>query len=225
MKRTLVLIHCFFLLLCSCSAHSVPAWKTASFNHLEQYKASFLSGKDRPAAFHFQKAIEEIKSSGDLSLLMTAYLTRSALQIAVLEVPDQRDYLATAKAAPADPQKDYYLLLEGKFAQLQRGNLPPAYQDLAAALEKGQEERITEEVSAIDEDLSRLIATGLAVRFQGENEALLTGAVEASSVHGWRKPLLRYLDRLESFYRKNQAPDKAEHIRLKLELLQTEERR
>lgn len=225
MKRTVGLIHCLLLLLCGCGAHAVPEWKAASFNHLEQYRASFLSGKDRQAAFHFQKAVEEIKSSGDLSLLMTAYLTRSALQIAVLEVPDQRDYLAAAKAAPADSQKDYYLLLEGKFVELQRGNLPPAYRDLAAALEREQEERITAEVSAIEEDLSRLIATGLVVRFRGENEALLTGAVEVSSVHGWRKPLLRYLGRLESFYRNNQASDKADKIRLKLELLQTEERR
>jgi len=64
----------------------LPEWRTASFNHLEQYKKYFLSGREELAAIHFQKAIDEIKSSGNLSLLATAYLTGSALRAAV-EVP------------------------------------------------------------------------------------------------------------------------------------------
>jgi len=219
MKRYPGLLICCLLLLCGCAAKAVPEWRTASFNSLEQYKDCFLSGEDKLATVHFQKAIDEIKSSGDLSLLMTAYLTRSALQIAVLETPDHRDYLETAKADPDDEQKNYYLLLEGKFDQLEKSKLPTSYQDLAAALEKGDKERISGVVSEIKDDLSRLIATGLAVRYRMEDEALLTGAVDLASTHGWRKPLLIYLDRLKSYYRKNQNRDKEEKIRLKLEIL------
>lgn len=222
MKKYPGMLICCLLLFCGCTAKAVPEWRTASFNSLEQYKTCFLSGKDSLAAIHFQRAIDEIKSSGDLSLLMTAYLTRSALQIAVLETPDQRDYLETAKAAPEDEQENYYLLLEGKFAELEKSKLPASYQDLAAALEKGDKEDISGTVGAIQDDLSRLIATGLAVRYQMEGEALLTGAVDLSSTHGWRKPLLMYLDRLKTYYRKNQSWDQEEKIRLKMEILTSE---
>jgi hypothetical protein len=222
MKRYLGLLSCCLLLLLGCAAKAVPEWRTDSFNSLEQYKTCFLSGKDQLATIHFQRAIDEIKSSGDLSLLMTAYLTRSALQIAVLETPDQRDYLETAKAAPEDEQINYYLLLEGKFAELKKSKLPASYWDLAAALEKGEKEAISGAVGAIHDDLSRLVATGLAVRYRMEDEALLTGAVDLASTHGWRKPLLIYLDRLKTYYRKNQNWDQEEKIRLKMEILTSE---
>jgi len=222
MKRYLGLLSCCLLLLLGCSAKAVPEWRTTSFNSLEQYKTCFLSGKDSLATLHFQRAIDEIKSSGDLSLLMTAYLSRSALQIAVLETPAQRDYLETAKAAPEEELKNYYLLLEGKFDQIEIIMLPPSYQDLAAALEKGEKADVSGAVGAIHDDLSRLIATGLAVRYRMEDEALLTGAVDLASAHGWRKPLLIYLDRLKTYYRKNQNRDQEEKIRLKMEILTSE---
>jgi len=220
-KRYLAFMCGCLLLLCGCAGKSVPEWRTASFSHLERYKSDFLSGKDTTAEFHFQKAIEEIKRSGDLSLLMTAYLTRSALRIAVLETPDHREYLEIAKANPAgaDRQKNYYLLLAGSFDSLQREHLPPSYQDLAAALERGDREEISGSVHRIRDDLSRLIATGLAVSYRGEDEALLTGAVDLASVHGWRRPLLIYLDRLKSFYRSRSEMEKEEKIRRKIELL------
>jgi len=214
----------FLLLLYGCASKSVPEWKTASFNHLEQYKKYFLAGREQLAAIHFQKAVDEIKKSGNLSLLMTAYLTRSALQVAVLEAPRNTEYLEIAKIDPADDQdnqKDYVLLLAGKFDQLQKNNLPAAYQDLAAVLEGGNEERIPWTIREIQDDLSRLIAIGLVVRYRMEDEAILSSAVDLSSANGWRKPLLIYLDRLESFYRKIDQDDKAERIRLKSELLKS----
>ncbi|OPY89997.1 MAG: hypothetical protein A4E72_00886 [Syntrophus sp. PtaU1.Bin208] len=221
MKKDLILICCCLLLLCGCAAQKVPEWRTDSFHSLEKYKNDFLTGKDHLAEVHFQKAVEEIKSSGDLALLMTACLTRSALQIAVLETPDFRNYLEIAKADPADAdeQKNYYLLLAGKFDSLAKEQLPIPYQDLAGVLEKGDRKEISRVIGNIQDDLSRLIATGLAVRNGREDEALLTGAVDLASLHGWRKPLLIYLNRLKSYYRENQNQEKEEKIRLKLELL------
>jgi len=214
------LIGCL-LLLCGCASKSLPEWRTASFNHLEQYKKYFLSGREELAAIHFQKAIDEIKSSGNLSLLATAYLTRSALRTAVLEAPQIKEYLEVVEAGPDDDHKDYYLLLEGKFAQIQKTNLPTAYQDLAAVLEGGNEERISGAIFEIQDDLSRLIAIGLVVRYRMENEAILTTAVDLASANGWRKPLLIYMARLESFYQKRNEKDEAEKIRLKMELLKS----
>lgn len=221
MKRYLGLISCCLLLLLGCASKSVPDWKSASFNHLEQYKKYFLSGRDQLAIIHFQKAVDEIKNSGNLSLLATAYLTRSALRVAVLETPQDREYLEILKAEPTDDQKDFYLLLEGRFAEIQKNNLPVPYQDLAAVLERGDEERIAAAVLDIPDDVSRLIAIGLAVRYRMENEAVLTSAVDLSSRNGWRKPLLIYLARLEYFYQKINETDKALKIHRKLELLKS----
>jgi hypothetical protein len=140
MKRYLVLIGFLLLILCGCSAKAAPEWKAASFYHLEEYKKLFLDGKDQLAAIRFQRAIDELKSSGNLSLLMTVYLTRSALQVSVLETPDNREYLETAKAAPDEDSHQYYLLLEGKFAQIEIDRLPSPYRGWQTPLRSAMKE-------------------------------------------------------------------------------------
>lgn len=220
MKRYFGLISCLFLLW-GCGLKSIPEWRTASFNHLEQYKKYFLTGREQLAAIHFQKAVNELKGSGNLSLLMTVYLTRSALHVAILEAPQGEEYLEIAKVWPSDDHQDYYFLLEGRFAEIQKSSLPTSYQDLVTTIEEGNAKRITETIRNIQDDLSRLIAIGVVVRYGVVNEAILTQAVDLASVNGWRKPLLIYLNRLKSFYETTGKRDQAEIIRLKIELLKS----
>jgi hypothetical protein len=53
-------------------------------------------------------------------------------------------------------------------------------------------------IIAIDDPLSRLIASGLAVRHRLENDAILQTAVETASRNGWKRALLAWLERLKS---------------------------
>jgi len=53
MKRYLVLIGLSAAVI-RVASKSVPEWKTASFNHMEQYKNYFLSGREQLASIHFQ---------------------------------------------------------------------------------------------------------------------------------------------------------------------------
>ena len=85
--RKIICLMLFTFLLVGCgSSKPVPEWTDASVNQLENYKKSYLSGKERIAEAYFDKAVDEIKSSGDLDILARAYLTKYAVQVAVLGI-------------------------------------------------------------------------------------------------------------------------------------------
>ena len=73
--------------------------------------------------------------------------------------------------------------------------------------------------SAIDDPLSRLIASGLAVRHGLETEVILRTAVETASRNGWKRALLAWLERLKSFHEAAGDVEKASAIRSRIDLI------
>jgi hypothetical protein len=73
--------------------------------------------------------------------------------------------------------------------------------------------------SAIDDPLSRLIASGLAVRHGLETEVILRTAVETASRNGWKRALLAWLERLKSFHEAAKDVEKTSAIRSRINLI------
>lgn len=73
--------------------------------------------------------------------------------------------------------------------------------------------------SAIDDPLSCLIASGLAVRHGLETEMILRTAVETASRNGWKRALLAWLERLKSFHEAAGDVEKASAIRSRIDLI------
>ena len=154
---------------------------------MENFKTDFLTGRAPIVTdMHFQKAVEEIKKSGDLDLLGKVWLTRMALQVAVLDEPEAGDYPKIEAAEPVPANRNFYLFLKGD-AAVDGALLPAQYRTFFAALNGGNAAETGAAVAKIDDPLSRLIAAGLAVRRHAENEALLQTAVETSSRNGWKR--------------------------------------
>ncbi len=126
MKRIFSLLF-LFLLLGGCSSKPVPEWIVAGNEHLETYKRHFLTG-GQPVVTerHFQKAVEEIKKSGDLDLLGRAWLTRMALQTAILGEMEEGEYGNIAAAQPVPANRNFYLFLTGDQAAVDGALLPGA---------------------------------------------------------------------------------------------------
>jgi hypothetical protein len=209
-----------FLMNCGGSP-SIPDWTYVSFNHLEDFKKAYLEGKTEVAALHFQRAVAEIKKSGDLNLLAKAYLTRYAVQAALVESFPDDDFLKiqTAEANPANAV--FYALLKGNFSQADRDLLPPQYSRTVADILAARRDSIAADVRQIEVPLSRLVMTGLLVRYGYESTELLNGAVETASRQGWKKALLVYLERLHAFYRERQEGEKADKIKQRILLIQS----
>ncbi|HVO65906.1 MAG TPA: hypothetical protein VMT12_05410 [Syntrophales bacterium] len=210
----------FSILLIGCSSSKpVPEWTNASFNQLDNYKKSYLSGRDSIAEVYFNRAVDEVKSSGNLEILARVYLTKCAVQIAVLEPFDDREYLRIDAASHVLQNTNFYYFLKGSFDKVDEKLLPQQYIGFLRAFRKGKAEDIANEISSIDDPLSRLITIGLLVQKNGDDERVLQIAIDAASYNGWKKALLVYLGRLQFFYEKTKKLEKAANIKQQIDIL------
>lgn len=220
--RGLLTVTLLMILLMSCGgSQPIPEWKYASFNQMEDFKKSYLEGKAGIADFNFQRAVEEIKKSGDLNLLAKAYLNRYAVQVALLESFRDDDFLKIQTAEPDPVNAGFCAFLKGNFSQTDRNLLPPQYAQTVADILAARKDSLAADVQKIEDPLSRLVMTGLLVQYGYENEELLNGAVETASRQGWKKALLVYLNRLQAFYEQRQEGEKADKIKQKILLIQS----
>jgi len=214
-----------FLFLCAfflvgCGAKPIPEWKNVSFNQLESYKKNYLIGKVKIAELHFHKAIEEIKKSGDLEILSTAYLTKYAVNVAVLEDFDESDYLQIESVQQDPKSKNFYNFLKGLFDKVDERLLPREYRGFLKTFRYGMERDMEREIVSIEDPLSKLIAAGLLVRYYRYSEAILEAAAGTASKNGWKKAHVAYLEKLKSFYEAEKEMEKAANIQRKIQLIQ-----
>lgn len=214
-----VCLFTLIVLLAGCSSKPIPDWKYAAFNQLEDYKKSYLSGKTDIAELRFNKAREEIKKSGDLEILAKAYLTKYAVQTAVLDKIDGREYLKIDAISPSSPNQNFYNFLKGNMDRVEGKQLPGQYQAFFAAYRSGRSAEVTGEISKIEDPLSKLIATGLLVQNDRCDEGCLKVAIDTASKNGWKRALLAYLEKLKYFYETRKDMDNATNIRKRIELI------
>lgn len=221
MRRFLCLLSLLLLIGGCGGSRPTPAWLAEGHQQLETFKTDFLTGRaPLITETHFHKAVEEIKKSGDFDLLGKAWLTRMALQVAVLENPEEGEYgkIAAAQAVPANDQ--FHLFLTGDAARVDGALLSVQYRPLLRALQNGHTSDAEAAVAEIEDPLSRLIAAGLAVRRHLENVAILQRAVETASQNGWKRALLAWLKRLATLHEAAGETAKAAAVRQRIGLLE-----
>ena len=218
MKKYLLLFT-FFVFLIGCASKPVPAWKSATFNQLEDYKYYYLIGNTQIAEMHFNKAVEEVKNSGDLEILEIAYLTKYAVQIAVLENIDDSDYNRIEVLFLSLSNKNFHEFLKGNFTSVERNLLPEQYQRFYKAFQNKKTVSVTDEILDMEDPLSRLVATGLVVRNNSHDERCLQNAIATASSNGWKKALLVYLQKLLAYYEISKDMEKTAIVQKKIELL------
>ncbi len=214
-------ILCLLVLLLSlsgCGPKAAP-WLSEGYQRLENFKTDFLTG--RPAAVteaQFRKAAEEIKKSGDLDLLGKVWLTRMALQIAVLAEPEEGEFSRVDAAEPVPANRNFLRFLRGDPAA-EEALLPERYRGVLPSLRGGTTSELSVIIEKLDDHLSRLIVAGIAVRGNRESEPLFLLAVETASRNGWKRALLAWLKRLESFYGASGEAAKAASVRRRIEVI------
>jgi len=219
MKKVFYLLACF-VLLAGCSAKTVPDWIKTSYNQLESFKKHYLQGRDHLAETNFLKVIAAIKSSGDLHLLQIAYLTRYAVQSSVLEGFDDLEYLRLAAVEPHTGNVHFHAFLKGSFDRVDEQSLPPQYRSFLHACKNGSQTEIDLSIVNMEDPLSRLIASGLAVQRQLYHEKTLNEAIRTASEQGWKKVLLVYLKKLRDFHASINEQKKADVTQQRIDLIQ-----
>lgn len=207
------------LLLAGCGSKPAPAWIAAGHRQLETFKQDFLTDRSPSITeIHFRNALEEMKKGGDMDLLGKAWLTRMALQIAVLSEMDAGDYPRIAAARDVPANGNFYRFLTGDLS-VDASLLPKSYRPFWTALIDGDAAKAATAITAIDDPLSRLVASGIAVRRGLVTEPLLRTSVETASQKGWKRALLAWLERQKSFHEAAGDAARASAIRSRIELM------
>jgi len=209
------------ILLAGCGADKpAPVWIAAGHKQLETFKQDFLTGREPPITeIHFRKAVGEIKRGGDADLLGKAWLTRMALQVAVLEAPEESEYLKTEAAEAVPANRNFYRFLKGDAATVEVSLLPEPYRPFWMAFRSRDAAKAAVTIAAIEDPIPRLIAAGLAVGHRLENDAILRTAVETAAQNGWKRALLVWLERLKSSYEAAGDAAKTSAIKSRIDLM------
>ena len=208
-----------FICACGATTSQIPEWKDTASRQLESYKKSFLTGKESAADTHFNRAKNAIASSNNLNLLAKAYLTRYALHTAVLEDFSASEFIRINKLQPVPANFAYYNFLKGNFSTVEENLLPSQYSSLIKPARNKNLIKALQEISYIDDPLSRLIACGIWVKYLPYNENILQLAINTSADNGWRRPLWAYLTQLQKYYLDRGETAKSENAKEWLELL------
>jgi hypothetical protein len=206
-------------LICACGSKQIPEWKDTSSRQLESYKYYFLTDKEGTSEPHFVKAKKAIARSNDLNLLGTAYLTKYALYVSIVEDFDDTDFLRINKLQPNAKNFSYYNFIKGNFHAADYNLLPAHYGKLLKPAQDKNLATAVREISSIDDPLSRLVACGVWVKYLPYDDNILQIAINTSADNGWGKPLFAYLTRLQQYYLNHNETAKAESIKERLELL------
>lgn len=208
------------LLICACGASTpAPVWKENAYRQLDEYKTSFLTGKEASTEPHFVKARREISAGNDLNLLSVAYLTQYALHTASLEGFDSSDFAKLYRLEPNPADMAYCHFLKGNFSAVDARLLPSRYAGVLKAASANDLKMAARELAAIDDPLSRLIACGVWVRYLPASEEILQTGISTASTNGWQRPLWSYLGRLHEYYLEKGETNKAIAIKERLNLL------
>jgi len=183
------------IILGGCAVNTRPSWIITGERNLERFKDSYFTyGHGEISDNYFQRTLEEFKKSGDLDLMEKAWLTRMALQVAVLEEMEEKDYLEISGVRQVPENENFFIFLKGDIAEVEIEALPEQYVDFGHALLTGDVLKTGKAVASIkDEPVSGLIAAGIAVHKGIESEAIIQAAVNSASVNGWKSALTIWL--------------------------------
>lgn len=202
--------------LSACAGPRAPAWQTGAQASLERFRVHYLDGASARARRDFNEAMSQLGSTGRLDLAARAELLRCAVATAALDF----DACAGFAARQADATKEdraYGQFVTGQWQQLDATRLPVRYRRV---LEARDEPAQNAAAAAIEDPLSRLVASGALFRMGRLSGDGLDTAIATASAQGFRRPLLALLT--VQARRAESAGDAAaiESIRRRIDLLQ-----
>lgn len=201
-----------------------PQWRLDASAALDQFRQAWLRGESRIAAQAFERARNELASTGSAELVARAELTRCALRGASLDFDDCPGFAPLAGDADAG-SRAYSAYIGGRWAEVDPALLPAPHRAAFAAgggangkLE-GPAPAAPGVLGAIEDPVARLVAAGALMRVGKIVPDDIALAVETASAHGWRRPLLAWLGVQEARARAAGDAEAAAAIRRRIELV------
>jgi hypothetical protein len=209
MRAILLLVMAAALAACG-SKPREPDWQMNAHGALERYVKAYMGGNARVEASEFERARNELGSTGQPGLVARAELTRCALRVASLAFEPCEGF-ERLRADTPPPERAYADYLAGIIAPADVALLPPQYRAVS-----GQGGAAA--AKAIEDPVSRLIAAGVLFRRNQATPELLVLAYETASEQGWRRPLLAWLGVAAQRAEQAGALEEAQRLRRRMAL-------
>jgi len=190
----------------------VPDWQLNAYGALERYVNAALTGDAKVEPVEFERARNELASTGQPGMVARAELTRCAVRLASLDLGPCEGFEPLRPDSPA-PEQAYADYLAGRITPADVALLPPQHR--AVAMEQGD----VTSVKAITDPLSRLVAAGVLFRLGRASPEVLVLASDTASAQGWRRPLLAWLGVQAMRAEQAGAVDEAQRLRRRMALV------
>lgn len=210
------------VLLAACSSKPAPKpWQVRSASALEVAEAAWLDGDTPVAQLEWQRARAQLARTGDPAELAPLALRQCALRIASLDWEECSEFVPLAAASGAAARAYAAYLAGQSLPPEQRALLPQAQQHVAAL--QAADAAALAAVAAVADPLSRLVAVATLARRSGQMPLpMMELAVRTAAEQGWRRPLLAWLLRQQSYAQQHQLEELLEHTRLRIAIVQDE---
>lgn len=171
---------------------TVPDWQIDTQTGITRYTQHYLEGRSKLAEASFAKSRAATAATGDIAAVGHLELVKCGVQTAALELTPCQAYSTLAATASTNADAAYYRFIRGEWQGLNSANLPAQY---AALMNKAaaSADDINQTLLNINDPLSRLVASGVAVERNQFNLKTLQIAADTAATQGWRRPLLAYL--------------------------------
>ncbi|ARU31604.1 hypothetical protein CAP31_07850 [Sulfuriferula sp. AH1] len=189
MKTLFSLILLSTLAACS-GGPTVPDWKIDTQTGIARYTQYYLEGRSKLAEASFAKSRAATAATGDIAAVAHLELVKCGVQTAAVDPSPCQAYTALAANATSAQDAAYYRFISGDWQGLNSADLPAQY---APLVNKSTADDINPLLQHINDPLSRLVASGVAVKRNQFNLKTLQIAADTAAAQGWRRPLLAYL--------------------------------
>ncbi len=207
---TLVLI---FFAGCATPQHE-DAWRYKAAASTKAYGEYFLKDERVMIESNFSHAERAAKQSADLRPLARLYLSRCALNRAVLVDDACEAFTATMPVHDDAELSAYYDMLQSRLSPSQIDDLPPQYRRYAKALLSKDAAQIRKLLGSVTPLRSRLVAASVARSYL--DDATIEAMIEEASYLGYRRAVTAWMQEL---HRVTSDAQKKALLERKLELL------
>jgi hypothetical protein len=194
-----------------------PDWQANAKAAIDQAVAAYLAGDVRGEAAAFERAREQISRTGRPDWLARAELMRCAAHVASLAFEPCTGFERLRGDADAAERAYADHLAARRLARDDIDRLPLAQRGVALAVAGGDAASV--DLQGIEDPLSRLIAVAVLFQAGKASPAAITLAADTASAHGWRRPLLAWLEVLALRAEKAGAVGEAERLRRRMDLV------
>ena len=183
------------LLFLSCSSGKVSyEWKGQAKSYLAKYQEMMLKGDFFQAKYYFDDAVKEAKNDVSLETLAIVYLSKCAMQTALSQKTDCREY-QEIKSMLTNPKYENYVKLLLKDERVDKRYLDK-YSSLYKAIVKKEVE--LSDIESLDTVYAQALGSMLVFNHGLINEEIVYYMIDKASAENMKGLMLVWLDKAQS---------------------------